>query len=164
VEWRGVEIHPETPQEGRPLSDLFRIDDINHMMEHLRTMGARFGITFADRPFLSNSRPALQAAEFAREQGKFQEFHTSLFSSYFSQGLDIGSLDILSQLALDAGLDGSAMVAAIKSGKYLPHLEKAKEDAGSRGVTGVPTFYIGDNKSIVGAQSLDMFRKTLRSK
>jgi len=159
-----MEIHPETPPEGRPLSELFRPDDINRMMGHLRTMGAQFGITFADHPFLSNSRLALQAAEFAREHGKFPEFHSSLFSAYFSHGLDIGNLDVLSQIARDAGLDAEAMVAAVKSGKYLPHLEAAKEDAASRGVTGVPTFFIGDNKSIVGAQSLDVFRKTLRSR
>ena len=134
------------------------------MMKHVRTMGTQFGIAFADHSLLSNSRPALQAAEFAREQGKFQAFHASLFSSYFSQGLDIGSLDVLSQIAGDSGLDGSAMVSAIKSGKYLPHLEKAKEDAARRGVTGVPAFFIGDNKSIMGAQSLDVFRKTLRSR
>jgi len=164
VEWRGVEIHPETPQEGSLLTALFRADDINRMMEHLRTIGAQFGITFADRPFLSNSRPALLAAEFAREQGKFQEFHTAIFAAYFSQGLDIGNIEILSQIARDAGLDDAAMAEAIKSGKYLAQLEKAKGDAGRRGVTGVPTFFIGEKKSIVGAQPLDIFRKALRSR
>lgn len=164
VEWRGVEIHPETPPGGRLLTDLFRADDINRMMEHLRVMGAQFGITFADRPFLSNSRPALLAAEFAREQGKFQEFHSGLFSAYFSQGLDIGNIEILSQISRDAGLDADAMVDSIKSARFLAQLEKAKEDAGRRGVTGVPTFFIGEKKSIVGAQPLDVFRKSLRSR
>jgi len=159
-----VEIHPETPPEGRPLTDLFRADDISRMMGHLRIMGTQFGIAFADRPFLSNSRFALHAAEFAREQGKFQELHSGLFSAYFSQGLDIGNIEILSQIARDAGLDEKAMVDSIKSSRYLAQLEKTKEDASSRGVTGVPTFFIGDKKSIVGAQSLDVFRKTLRSR
>jgi len=164
VEWRGVEIHPETPPEGRLLTDLFRADDINRMMKHLRAMGAQFGITFADRPFLSNSRHALLAAEFAREQGKFQEFHSGLFSAYFSQALDIGNTEILSQIASDTGLDDEAMVASIRSDRYLMQLEKAKEDAGRHGVTGVPTFFIGDKRSIVGAQPLDIFRKMLRSR
>ena len=146
------------------MTDLFRADDINRMMEHLRIMGAQFGITFADRPFLSNSRPALLAAEFAREQGKFQEFHYGLFSAYFSQGLDIGNMEILSGIARNASLDEKAMVDSIESGRYQVQLEKAREDAGRRGITGVPTFFIGDKKSIVGAQSLDVFRKTLHSR
>ncbi len=158
-----MEIHPETPPQGVPMTARFRQEDIDRMMGHLRTMGAPFGITFADRPFLSNSRPALMAAEFARDQGKFQPFHESLFAAYFSQGLDIGSLDVLRQLGLDAGLDAEAMEDAIKSGRYLPRLQEAQEEASRAGVTGVPTFVIGNKKTIVGAQPLDVFRKAVRS-
>jgi predicted DsbA family dithiol-disulfide isomerase len=133
------------------------------MMEYLRTMGAQFGITFVDRPFLSNSRLALQAAEFARENDRFTEFHSPLFAAYFSQGLDIGDLDVLSQIARDAGLDAHAMMSAIQTGKYLPKLREAQQEAARLGVTGVPTFLIGEKKSIVGAQPLAVFRKVLRS-
>jgi len=157
-----MEIHPETPQEGTLMTSRFRAEDIERMMGHLRTMGAPFGIVFADRPFLSNSRMALLAAEFAREQGDFRVFHEAVLGAYFSQGLDIGDLDILRQLAEDAGLDADAMAKAIKSGKHLLMLEKAKEDAARLGVTGVPTFFIDGNK-FVGAQPLDVFRKALRS-
>ncbi len=141
----------------------FRQEDIDRMMAHLRTMGAPFGITFADRPFLSNSRSALMAAEFARDQNKFQAFHESLFATYFSQGLDIGSIDVLRQLGVDAGLDAEALEEAIKSGRYLPQLQRAQEEAARAGVTGVPTFVIANKKTIVGAQPLDVFRKTVRS-
>lgn len=141
----------------------FRPEDIKRMMENLRTMGAPFGIAFADRPLLSNSRLALQAVEFAREQGRFDPFHVALFVAYFSHGLDIGNLDVLRQIGQDVGLDAGAMVNAVKSGKYLPKLEEAKEEAAVRGVTGVPTFFIGDKKSVVGVQPLDVFRKALRS-
>ena len=144
------------------MASRFRPEDIKRMMEHLRTMGAAFGITFADRPLLSNSRLALQAAEFARDNAKFHEYHQALFTSYFSEGLDIGDLDVLTQIARDIGLDADAMVSAVESRKYLPKLEEAKEDAARLGVTGVPTFYIDNRKLIVGAQPLDVFRKTLR--
>ena len=158
-----MEIHPETPPEGTLMTARFREEDIKRMMGHLRLMGTPFGIAFVDRPLLSNSRPALLAAEFAREQGKFQAFHEAVFAAYFSHGLDIGDLDVLGQIAGDVGIDAEALAGAIKSGKYLPMLEKTKEDAARLGVTGVPTFFINDKRSIVGAQSLDVFRKTLRS-
>ncbi len=158
-----MEIHPETPPEGTAMTSRFRTEDIKRMMEHLRTMGAPFGIAFVDRPILSNSRLALLAAEFAREQGKFQGFHEAVFATYFSHGLDIGNVDVLRQIASSIGIDADAMAGAVKSGKYLLMLEKAKEDAARLGVTGVPTFFINDKKSIVGAQSLDVFRKALRS-
>ncbi len=145
------------------MTSRFRQEDIDRIMTHLRSMGAPLGITFADRPFLSNSRSALLAAEFAREEGKFNPFHESLFAAYFSHGLDIGSLDVLRQLGMDAGLDAGAMEDAIKDGRYLPRLEEAKLEASRAGVTGVPTFVLGHKKTIVGAQPLDVFRKTIRS-
>jgi predicted DsbA family dithiol-disulfide isomerase len=159
-----MEIHPETPPEGTLMTARFRAEDIKRMMGHLRTMGAPFGITFADRPILSNSRRALLAAEFAREQGKFQSFHEAVFAAYFSHGLDIGDLAVLRQIAADSGLDADAMADAVTSGKHLPLLETAKESAARLGVTGVPTFFLDEKRSIVGAQSLDVFRKTLRSR
>lgn len=157
-----MEIHPETPPEGTPMTSRFRAGDIEHMMGHLRTMGAPFGIAFVDRPILSNSRMALLASEFAREQGKFLAFHEAVFAAYFSHGLDIGDIDVLRQLASDLGLDAEAMAVAVKSGKHLAMFEKAKEEAARLGVTGVPAFFI-EGKKLVGAQPLDVFRKALRS-
>ena len=145
------------------MTSRFRPEDIKRIMEHLRSMGAPFGITFVDRPLLSNSRLALQAAEFSRDHDLFGPFHIALFAAYFSNGLDIGNIDVLATIARDAGLNAREMKQALQSGKYLPGLEAAKEEAAVRGVTGVPAFFIEDKKSVVGAQPLDVFRKALRS-
>lgn len=161
MEWIGVEIHPDTPPQGRPLTELFRQADIDRMMEHLRNMGAPFGITFADRPFLSNSRPALIAAELAREQGRFQPVHEAIFSAYFSQGFDIGDIDVLSNIVQHAGLDAAVLKNAIEKSTYAARLQQAQQEAAQAGVTGVPTFVIARKSAIVGAQPLDVFRKAL---
>ncbi len=157
-----MEIHPETPSRGRPLNELFRQADIDRMMEHLRTMGAPFGIIFADRPFLSNSRLALIAAEFAREQGRLQPVHEAIFSAYFSQGLDIGDIDVLSDVVRQAGLDAEAFKNAARGSTYVSRLQAAQLEAARAGVTGVPTFVIAGKRTIVGAQPLDVFRKALK--
>ncbi len=156
-----MQIHPETPPTGRPMTELFRKADIGRMTEHLRTMGAPFGITFADRPFLSNSRLALIAAEFARGQGRFQPVHEAIFSAYFSQGLDIGDLDVLSDIIRKAGLDAEAFRGETRSNSYACLLQQAQQKAAEAGVTGVPTFIIAGKRTIVGAQPLDVFRKAL---
>ena len=132
-------------------------------MVHLRAMGAQFGITFVDRAFLSNSRLALQASEFSRVHGKFDSFHEAVFAAYFSHGLDIGNPEVLGQIAWDTGLDAEAMMKSVESGGYLLKLEEIKQDAERYGITGVPSFFINEKKSIIGAQPLDVFRKALRS-
>ncbi len=161
MEWIGVEIHPETPAGGRALTELFRQEDIGRMMEHLRSMGAPFGIAFADRPFLSNSRLAHIAAEFSRDHGAFQPVHEALFSAYFSRGLDIGDIAVLSGIVQDAGLDPEALVRAVGNNTYASRLQQAQQASAQAGITGVPTFVIAGKKTITGAQPIEVFRKAI---
>jgi predicted DsbA family dithiol-disulfide isomerase len=163
VEWLGVEIHPETPPGGMLLAEMFPKADRTAMMKNLRTMGAPFGIVFADRDRISNSRLALQAAEFSREQGRFDAFHDAVLQAYFGAGMDIGDREVISELGREAGLDVPALDQALNAGTYLPRLKEMQEEASRAGVTGVPTFILGGRRTIVGAQPLDVFRNTLRS-
>lgn len=133
------------------------------MAKHLRTMGAPFGITFADFTNLSNSRNAHLAAEFAREKGRFHDLHMKLFAAYFSEGLDIGDLEVLAELGKDAGLDSAELVASVHGGKYAGILKTVQEQAVQRGVSGVPAFFIADREKIVGAQPIEVFRKILKT-
>ena len=146
------------------MTDLFRQADIDRMIGHLRAMGAPFGITFADRPFLSNSHAALIAAEFARDRGKFQEVHEAIFAAYFSRALDIGDPAVLSDIVQEAGIEPSLLAEAVKDTTYAARLQQAQKMASDAGVTGVPTFVIDNKRTIVGAQPLDVFRKALTKK
>ena len=98
VEWLGFEIHPETPPEGMPLMKMFPRADVESMTKRLNSMGAPFGLNFRKIVNISNSRLSLEAGEFAREQGRFEQFHHAVFQAYFSQGRDIGNIDVLKQI------------------------------------------------------------------
>ena len=163
MEWLGIEIHPDTPPEGLPIERMFRPEDTKRMMRNLRAIGAPFGIIFADITRISNSRPALQAAEFSREQGRFDAFHDAVLQAYFAAGLDIGDHEVITQLGRDAGLDIPALEKALEKGTYLPRLKQMQEEAVQAGVTGVPTFILGARRTIVGVQPFEVFRNTLRS-
>jgi predicted DsbA family dithiol-disulfide isomerase len=163
VEWLGFEIHPETPQEGTPLSTLFPRIDAKSMTQSLNNAGAPFGIAFAKIARISNSRLSLEAAEFAKDHDRFNGFHRALFEAYFSQGRDIGSVEILASIAGDAGLDAGSMKAALQAGKYRPMIEHARQEAVRLGVNAAPTFIIANRDRIVGAQPLQVFRKKLNA-
>jgi predicted DsbA family dithiol-disulfide isomerase len=162
VEWLGFEIHPDTPQEGMPLSTMFPQLDLQNMFRHLRAMAAPYGITFADVSRISNSRVSLEASEFAKDQGKFDQFHGALFQAYFSQGMDIGNLEVLAQIGHESGLDRDTLAQALQTGKYRPRTENMRKEAARLGMTSVPTFIIEDRDRIVGAQPIEVFRKKLR--
>jgi predicted DsbA family dithiol-disulfide isomerase len=162
VEWLGFEIHPNTPQEGMLLSTMFPQLDTQNMFRHLRDMAAPYGITFADISRISNSRMSLEASEFAKERGRFDQFHRALFQAYFSEGMDIGDLEVLKQIGHESGLDRDALAQSLQTGKYRPRIENMRKEATRLGVNAAPTFIIEDRDRIVGAQPIEVFRKKLK--
>ena len=67
MEHIGIEIHPETPEEGVDLRG--KMSGMEEMYEHLRCRGKEYGLNFCDIRLLSNSRKALIVGEYARKVG-----------------------------------------------------------------------------------------------
>lgn len=156
------QLRPEIPAEGLPITHLFTEPQVRRMLEHLRALGAPYGIRFGDRRWLPNSRLALEAAEYARDRGNQASFHETLFRAYFTDGLDIGQIEVLVNLAEADHLDPAGLREALVDGRYRPRLDAARSEAERLGITAVPTFIIQEKHLIVGAQSLDFFRSRLR--
>lgn len=133
------------------------------MFNNLRRSGKEYGIEFADRTLLSNSRLSLEAGEYAREMGKYELFHEKVFYAYFTDALDIGNIDILSHIATDSGLDAIDMQRALAEGKYRHRLEASRADAQEIALTAVPTFVINNHHKIVGAQPFTAFSDILNN-
>jgi predicted DsbA family dithiol-disulfide isomerase len=163
MEWLGFEIHPETPPEGMPLIKMFPRADVEGMTRRLNSIGAPFGLTFKKIVNISNSSLCLEAGEFAKEQGRFDEFHHAVFETYFSHGKNIGDMVVLEQIGKGSGLDTAALRSALETGKYRKKLDKVKEEATGLSVTAAPTFIINNTDRIVGAQPIEVFRERLRS-
>jgi predicted DsbA family dithiol-disulfide isomerase len=155
------ELHPETPPEGVLLSERFKGRDLSSFYEQLRFRGREVGVTFGNRKLLSNSRPALEASEFARDRGSYEAFQDNLFHAYFTEALDIGNLKVLAAVAGKSGLDAGEMSQAVNDHRYLPRLTQAAEEGQRIGLTGVPLFIIEAKYKIVGAQPIEVFRNLL---
>jgi predicted DsbA family dithiol-disulfide isomerase len=154
------EIHPETPVEGVLLERLFG-PGVRQSQEGQRRRCAELGLPFEPPQVLSNSRLAVEAAEFARDAGRHAEFHRALLGAYFTLGRDIGDLEVLSGLAAETGLDPVALRAQLAAGAYSSVREDAYQEARALGITGVPTFIFAGGVRVVGAQPLEYFRRVL---
>ncbi len=161
-EWLGYEIHPETPPAGVLLAERLPHIDWEEMYRDLRMKGAQFGIEFGNVTLLANSKLALQAAEYARDQGKFDEFHEALLRSYFTELQDIGNSDVLGTIAGKVGLDAKELQTALQQQRYAAQLHRSAQEAYEFGITAVPVFIIEQHYSIVGAQPLEVFKAKLR--
>jgi len=131
------------------------------MFDNLRRHGKEFGIVFGDLSVLSNSRLSLEASEYAREMGKYEQFHEQIFHAYFTEAMDIGNAEILCNIASGCGLDPVNMMLALKDGCYKLRLDEARKEGLKIQLTGVPTFMINNKHKIVGAQPIKAFTDIL---
>ena len=137
--------------------------DMQERYVELNRSAAPFGIRFGSRTYLSNSRFALEASEYARDIGKYHAFHERVFHAYFTELVDIGDPEVVVQLAQAEGMDRAAVNDALESGRYGERIDQTMAEASLLGVKAVPTFIVNDAHKIVGAVPLAQFRKRLAS-
>ena len=73
VEWQAFELHPEIPPEGMPLSAYIHTR-FDAMSRRLKQMAGEVGLDMVTIEIIPNSRRALEAAEYARQQGQHEVF------------------------------------------------------------------------------------------
>jgi protein-disulfide isomerase len=117
-----------------------------------------------------NARPTHIAAECADEQGKFWQYHDILFENQ-TQWNKLASKDLddtLVQYAQDLGLDVSSFKACLNSPEIADEVNKDYLEATRYGVSGTPTFFIGNEKDgftkLVGAQPFTAFESQIESR
>lgn len=100
------------------------------------------------------ARKASEAAECARDQGKFWEMHDTLFQNQ-------GALEVddLKGYAADLGLDTEKFNACLDNGEKASVVEADTKLGKDLGVTGTPSFMVGGENGykIVGAQPFTNF-------
>ena len=106
-------------------------------------------------PFHNNAMIAAEAAEAAREQGKFWQMHDKLFANQ-------GALDRpnLEKYAQEIGLDMGKFKSALDGEKYKDRIKKDMDDAANFGARGTPNFFI-NGRNFRGAQPLEAFKSVI---
>ena len=155
------ELHPEIPPEGRPRDEVLPAAYLARAQEGVTRMGTAVGLHLALHDRLINSRPALAAAEFAREQGRFDPMHKELLKAYWDEGKDVSDIAVLRDLAARAGIDGAGMEAAIATDRFGDYLDARRAEAEELGINGIPAHVIADRYLVMGAQPYDLFERVM---
>jgi predicted DsbA family dithiol-disulfide isomerase len=163
AQWVAFPLHPETPEQGRSLEDLFagRGVDIPQMLTHLKRTADDLGLPFGRRTMTFNSRRAQELGKWAETQGRGEAFHHGVFRAYFADGLNIALPRVLAGVAADAGLDGGAVASVLKAGRFVAAVDEDWQFSRNSGVTAVPTF-IYHGRRLVGAQSYEALDRLVR--
>ena len=162
VTWLPFELHPEIPPEGMPVPEYIRAGAAGGIGERLRQMAQESGREIVlHQEWMVNSRRALEAAEYAREQGRHERFHEIVFRKFYGEGQDMSRWDVLRAAAEEAGLDPEEMQKGVESGRYREVVDAHIREAHSLGITGVPAYVLGEKYLIMGAQPYEVFRQAM---
>lgn len=162
VRWRAFQLDPSAPSEGTPL---------------VRWLGQRYGgeanarrmfdrVTQVARgeDLTMNFEKAVSANTFdahrliwrSYDLGVQHQMVEALHKAHFTEGLDIGSAEVLSSIALALGVPD-----IVATGEGVDEVRAELELGRELGVTGVPMFVFNGRYALSGAQDPDTFREAL---
>ena len=108
------------------------------------------------------SGAAAQAAYCAGDQGRFWQYHDTLFSHWTGENVGDFANDKLLQYAASLGLDKGLFSDCLNGGKYAARVQQDATDAKSAGVRATPSFLI-NGKLLEGALPFTDFQKAIEA-
>jgi predicted DsbA family dithiol-disulfide isomerase len=165
IDWRAFELRPE------PVPTLDPDGEYLHTAWNraVYPMARQRGMLLRLPPLQPRSRRALELAEFARANGKFDEVHRGLFKAFFEDGKDLNDVGVLTDIAQRAGLDRDAARAALEQGTYRERVLEDQRLAAKLGIRAVPMMVIGpvdqpleQSEAISGAHPYETVRAAVQ--
>ena len=156
-------LHPETPQEGLSLEELFagRNVDIEAMYTRMKGLMDEEGLPYGKRSHTYNSRLAQELGKWADTQPGGEAIHDALYRAYFVDAVNVGDVDALLTIAGDVGLDVYEAREVLQSRSFSDAVDADWDLSRRYGVTGVPTF-VAAQKAVVGAQPYEVLENLLQ--
>jgi predicted DsbA family dithiol-disulfide isomerase len=160
---RAFPLHPEVPEEGMALTDLFRgrAYDLKAMNERMKRLMDAEGLPYAVREKTFNTRLAQELAKWAEQNNKPQ-IHDALYHAYFVDAVNLGKRSELARIAAAVGLDPAEAERILADRAFKDAVDEDWVRARAFGITGVPTFIAG-RRAAVGAQPYEVLEQLVRA-
>lgn len=106
----------------------------------------RMGIPLNPPPKTTDPTLAGAGSLLAESKGLLRPYIVEVMRNEWARGKDIGDAALLTDIAVDIGLDKEEFRQAITSEKNLQQLKTNWQEADGKGLIGVPTIVIGEEK------------------
>ena len=159
MEGRAYLLRPDTPKEGAPRPPRPGETE-DELSDPLRGQASEAGLIMRPPSVTPNTMYALEATEYAQQQGKFLEFHHAAYVAFWENRRDLGDLAVIEEVAREVGLNTKELMERLES-KYDEETVMGQyQEALQYGITGIPTFLVG-NLMFTGAQPYDIFKSAM---
>ena len=169
IRWRPYLLDPSLPPEGVDRAAYLAAKfgagrDIDAAHARIAAMGAEVGLAYRfDRITRTPSTlDAHRLVHWAAVENLQTRTAMELFRRYFELGEDISDPSVLTATAAtEAGLDPAAVARLLAGDADRAEVAAEARAARDMGVTGVPTFILGGQYVLTGAQPVDVWRKLI---
>ncbi|MDU4959387.1 MAG: DsbA family protein [Sporomusaceae bacterium] len=162
-QWLGWNIHPEVDPAGADIATLVPNFDRESRSAKLNKLGAAVGVSPGGTTFIPDTRPALEALEFAASRGLAGPWCDAVFMANFEHHQDIGDKKVLLDIAGRLKLPAAELTAAWDAGEYAPVLAEHDRRFTSLQLEWVPTVFCDGRKVIEGAFGFDEAALAIRN-
>ena len=164
MQWVYFPLHPETPDQGLLLRDLFagRSVDLDAVHARMKALMDGEGLPYNRRTHTYNSRLAQELAKWADSKKGFEKIHNALYQAYFVHGQNLADKSILYDIAQSVGLPLDEARHVLDERTFKDAVDADWQKARRYGITGVPSFVAGGAK-VVGAQPYEVLAHHLLS-
>ncbi|MFC2045854.1 DsbA family protein [Chloroflexota bacterium] len=160
LEWKAYELRSGLPPQGIPRTP--KAGEMNGFLPHLSERADDLGLKLKRSPIVPCSRLVLEVAEYAKEQGKFNQFHLAVFKAYWEEAKNIGLRNIIREIVQECGLNADEVEHFLDDGRYTQVIKTQSEEAKLSGINGIPAYIIGDIV-IEGVQPYQFFQKAMEA-
>lgn len=146
ITWQPYELTVEPKPRVDTYNDTSRKRKYKVLIEPCKQLGLEMKLppNVVPRPY---TRLAFEGWYFACDQGKGDAYNDRMYKAYFIDEMDIGDIEVLTKLAEELGLDGTAFKQALETGAYTEKEKAAVAYAKNElQPKGVPTIYIYGQK------------------
>lgn len=167
ISYRAFLLDPSTPPEGRPMSSFAEKvgsqDVVDQMHQRVCQVGEACGLDFHFENIaqLPNTILSHQLIKLTPMEGQ-QAMVEALNDAYFEQGLDIGQMSVLLDIARAQGLNRTEVEQQLTSERMLPAVLEDLAFARDAKISGVPLFIFNDQYALSGAQPVEAFLQALK--
>lgn len=161
IEYKFMEIHPDTPPEGMPFT--YHLHFPKRFFDMINKLGEPYNVHIADKEIFANTRNSLLLAEYAKDVGKLDTYINLVWDKYMLEGDNISREDILQNIVMSIGISPQNVSRALSNPRYSEELENSDMLHRRYECNGVPTFIVNGVYRLTGAQSaekwIELFEK-----
>ncbi|MDC0598254.1 DsbA family protein [Gammaproteobacteria bacterium] len=157
-QWIPFPLHPETPEQGLSLSDLFQGRNMDAVHQQLQSRMDEAGLEYGERTMTYNSRLAQELAQWADTQEGGEAIHQALYRAYFVHNQNLADSQVLINIVKDLSLNEAAATQVLQERSFSEAVDEAWDRARAYQVTGVPCF-IANNYMLAGCQPYEELEK-----